>query len=96
MRQRTISGAAVALPTLLILGVLWLTTDSDRDRREQSREFQQLTRGLGFGPVLDLSECDFSLDPRLAAGCPLDLGPVAGGKCFCRQHTFSVFFYSEP
>ena len=50
--------------------------------RPGERSFQELVGGLGFGPALDLSRCEFSFDPRLCPGCPADLGPVPAGRCF--------------
>ena len=54
-------------------------------------EFQRLVGGLGLGPAVDLSRCDFSFDPRLCHGCPEDLGPIPGGAYFCPHHACSIF-----
>jgi hypothetical protein len=62
---------------------------------EKSEEFQRLVGGLGLGPALELSECDFGFDPRIGARCVQDLGPIPAGTCFCRQHAFSILSYRE-
>lgn len=57
-----------------------------------SEEFQRLVGGLGGGPAVELSGCEFSFDPRLCEECSLNHGPVPGGVFFCRQHGCSILF----
>lgn len=66
-----------------------------RPQEERSgQEFQTLVRGVGFGPAVDLSGCAFAFDPRLASGCPRDLGPLPSGSVYCTHHSF--FSYPSP
>jgi hypothetical protein len=60
-------------------------------RRQRHEEFQQLVRGLGFGPAIDLSRCPICFDPRLGWTCRQEQGPIPGGGYFCPQHALSVF-----
>ena len=55
------------------------------------RDFQRLVGGLGFGPALDLSRCDFTFDPRVGNVCPGNLGPIPSGRVFCPEHACSIF-----
>src|SRR5712692_5945212 len=64
--------------------------------RSGQRAFQELVGGLGFGPALDLSQCEFSFDPRLCPACSRELGPIPGGGYFCPHHACSVFYYPPP
>jgi hypothetical protein len=59
----------------------------------RTREFHHLVGGLGFGPALDLENCEFSFDPRLCPGCSYDCGPIPGGRAFCPYHAGSIFDY---
>ena len=58
-----------------------------------AEEFQRLVGGLGFGPARDLSQCEFSFDPRLCPACPDDVGPIPGGIFFCPYHASAVADY---
>src|SRR5262245_39566779 len=58
-----------------------------------SREFQELVGGLGFGPAVDLSQCENAFDPRLCPHCSWEAGPIPAGSRFCPQHGSSVFYY---
>ena len=62
---------------------------------EGSQEFQRLVGGLGLGPAMDLSQCDFSFDPRIGNVCPEDEAPIPGGVYFCPHHACSIFFYPQ-
>jgi hypothetical protein len=59
----------------------------------RAEEFQHLTGGLGFGPALDPSRCEFAFDPRLGPACSNDVGPVPGGLFFCPYHASAVVDY---
>jgi hypothetical protein len=85
------------LLTLAIGAVVAVFADGRRQRVRPVavEEFQSLVHGIGFGPVLDLSQCEFSFDPRLAAGCSADLGPIPGGKHFCPHHACSILYYPQ-
>ncbi|HEV3256336.1 MAG TPA: hypothetical protein VG013_05595 [Gemmataceae bacterium] len=80
----------------LAVGAGVLVTVGGRDQgqeRARAKEYQELVGGLGFGPVLDLSVCANSFDPRVCPRCGADLGPVPGGGSFCPQHACSVLYY---
>jgi hypothetical protein len=61
--------------------------------RANSDAFQQLVGGLGFGPALDLSQCEFSFDPRVCGHCASTQATIAGGMYLCPHHACSIFFY---
>jgi hypothetical protein len=83
----SIVGLALAAIAVLLCDLRYQTRQADR-----SREFQRLVCGLGLGPATDLSQCEFSFDPRLEPTCGADCGPIPGGVYFCPQHACSVFF----
>lgn len=92
---------SVLFATLLSLvigagGVIIADMRQQQRPPEKERDFQRLVHGLGFGPALDLSQCEFSLDPRLSGHCPEDLGPIPGGVHFCPLHACSILFYPQP
>jgi hypothetical protein len=62
---------------------------------ERARAFHGLVGGLGFGPALDLSPCEFSFDPRLCPACSQDVRPLPGGMFFCPYHASAVLDYAE-
>ena len=89
-------------PALLLAAILTLSVLagvavalSDRPTADEGRaaEFYRLVGGLGFGPALDLSSCEYSLDPRICPACSQDVGPIPGGLPFCPHHACSVFAY---
>lgn len=83
-----ILGLAGAASVVLAVGA---GEDTRRDRR--AREFHGLVGGLGFGPAFSLEPCASAFDPRLCPACPMDTGPVPGGKVFCSHHAGSVLVY---
>lgn len=87
----------VALMSLVIAagGVTIADARWQRGQPERVDEFQRLVHGLGFGPAIDLSRCEFSFDPRLSGNCPEDLGPIPGGVHFCPHHACSILFYRQ-
>lgn len=81
---------ALALGTGMLLLVDGGSSDVEGDR---SQELQSLLGGLGFGPALDLSACEFSFDPRVGNRCSADQGPIPGATYFCSQHASSILYY---
>ncbi len=92
------------LPRLVLMSLIGLSVAAGailvaESRRNpvasrQSREFQQMVGGLGFGPAIDLSRCTLAFDPRLGPVCDSQLGPIPGGGFVCPYHACSVFDYS--
>lgn len=87
-----IRNGACALPGCLLAISLCAVTilaggflpETSRDHRRQ--EFQSLVLGLGFGASVDLSECVYSFDPRMAEGCSQMEGPIPGAFFLCSRH----------
>jgi hypothetical protein len=83
-----------AILSLAIMAGLTLTLGAGSTVEEaRAQEFHRLVGGLGYGPALDLSGCDFAFDPRLATGCSYDCGPIPCGLYFCPHHAGSIFEY---
>lgn len=61
-------------------------------RRAESDEFQRLMGGLGTGPALTMSPCEFSFDTRIASTRPASYHPLICGEYFCPQQTISIFY----
>jgi hypothetical protein len=80
-----ILGLATAAGAVLVFG-----SRPAAGEEKRAEEFQHLVGGLGFGPALDLEQCDFAFDPRLAPACPNDCGPIPGGVFFCPYHACSI------
>jgi hypothetical protein len=89
---RLLFALVVALISAAV-GVLVIGAGSSGDVERRTQEFHHLVGGLGFGPVVDLTQCEFSFDPRLCPACSNDCGPIAGGMFFCPQHACSIFEY---
>ncbi len=91
----------MTFPRLILASLIGLTAAASaivlaESRRNpmaagQSREFQQMLGGLGFGPAIDLSRCTLAFDPRLGPVCESQLGPIPGGGFVCPHHACSVF-----
>jgi hypothetical protein len=86
----------IAIGTLTLLAAVVLFRDAapTRHRVEISEDFHRLVGGLGFGPVLDLSQGSGSFDPRLDGewldanerlDSPAQFGPL---------NPLSIFHYS--
>lgn len=85
---RLIASLAAAAVLILVIG-----TRRQHLEQSHSRQFQKLVRGLGFGPALDLSKCEFSFDPRLNPFCSWDCRPTPAGIDFCPIHASSILRY---
>ena len=92
--EKTLFGLIV---TVFAAAIMVLAVDSRlHDLAEsQSRQFQELLHGFGFGPALDLSTCEFSFDPRLNESCPWDCVQTPGGIDFCPIHATSILPYKQ-
>ena len=95
MMETRSRGLLLALLLLVAASAAALAAEGHAEQACAARaeDFQRLVGGLGFGPTLDWSECPFSFDPRLEDACGADLGPIAGGGCFCPHHACSVWPY---
>ena len=90
-------------PGVLLAGVVVLTLaaglvlvlEARPAESPHGQAFHGLVGGLGFGPALDLSDCEFSFDPRLCPCCSQDVGHVPGGMFLCPHHAGTVLYYSE-
>jgi hypothetical protein len=88
---RILLGAVLAL-AIAAGTVIILDAGSGGEQAARCQEFQSLLGGLGLGPALDISQCDFSFDPRVGHTCPEDLGPIPGATYFCSQHVSSILY----
>jgi hypothetical protein len=101
-RIERVSGRAFSIVlclSVLAIGVLMVLareTSREAARERRASDFQKLVGGLGLGPAADPSRCAYSYDPRLAAGCPHQHGPVPGGTCFCPYHGCSILTLQPP
>ena len=57
-----------------------------------ARRFQELVRGFGLGPALDLDPCGLGFDPRICPLCSAQNGAIPGVMWFCPHHAGSIFF----
>lgn len=91
------SALFVALLLLAATAGVILTAEERAAQRRQAHDeaFQRLVGGLGFGPSLDLSDGDFSFDPRLDDSHAAESGPIPGGACFRPRQAASLSFYSS-
>ena len=83
------------IATLFLAAIAALVVDPKLHaaQQQQSRQFQELVHGLGLGPALDLSICEFAFDPRMNRSCPWDGGRTPGGVHFCPHHSGSILWY---
>ncbi len=56
---------------------------------ETVRMFQRMAGGLGLGASVRPRWCFINFDPRIEH-CTCDEQPVAGGYCYCPEHTGTV------
>ena len=91
MGDRSTVFLSAALFALTAAAAAVLVSEAVGGRERPAAEFQQLVGGLGSGPALDLADCPFAFDPRLAGVCQDEGGPVPGGGCFCPYHAGAVF-----
>jgi hypothetical protein len=94
--MRRTSVAVILLLTMVAAAGIVLAIGARPPAEDQSKVFHRLVGGLGFGPTLDLSRCEFGFDPRLCPACSNDYGPIPGGMFFCPQHASSIFDYPPP
>jgi hypothetical protein len=83
------------LLALVAATVLVLTQEASyqHQRTERSEACQHLVSGLGFGPSLDLTRCEFRFDPRLADHDTDNEGPLPGGARYFGAQGSSIFQY---
>jgi hypothetical protein len=88
-------------PWLLLGAVLALTgsagillaTEALATKGHERQVFQELVRGFGLGPALDLDPCGLGFDPRICPLCSAQNGAIPGVMWFCPHHAGSIFFY---
>lgn len=98
-RWKISEGTLLLLTGLLLLSSVAILLAEERARPGKERVaqgFQTLVHGTGFGPSGDLSVCAFAFDPRIAARCPHDLGPLPLGGAYCPAHALALFSYPAP
>ena len=85
MTLRRTDALALAVLALAATASATVAVRSARPARQiaDSREFQRLVRGLGLGPVTDLSRNESAFDPRVGAVCPERFHPIPAGDAFC-------------
>jgi hypothetical protein len=83
--------AILALALVAIVFIAWDTCVTNQ-HAERGREFQRLVRGLGLGPAVTLSPCEFSFDARVFPDWRTAHHPIACGEFFCPGHASSVFY----
>lgn|SRR5262245_30540473 len=96
MSRGTVLLAVILAVTCAAVLIMALAGQSGARHPEHARSFHRLVGGLGFGPAVDLSRCEFSFDPRLCPACSRDDGPIPGGMFFCPYHASAVFDYPPP
>jgi hypothetical protein len=85
-----ISAAGLLAATLALLG-RESVRGSGRDL-ETVRKFQGMAGGLGLGTTCVPRWCFVNFDPRIEH-CTCAEQPVAGGYCYCPEHTGTVSFF---
>lgn len=95
MRRSVVKVYVAGLLSICAVAIALVALDGDLgdSKRAQADSFQQVVGGLGFGPALDLSQCEFSFDPRLCGHCASTQATIAGGSYFCPHHACSIFSY---
>jgi len=78
---------------VLTAGSIVLVGDRNEATMAEAEEFQQLVGGLGFGPALEIDRAPEAFDPRLAARCADNLGPLPGTSVLCPYQACSIFAY---
>jgi hypothetical protein len=88
-----ISAAGLLAATLALLG-RESVRGSGRDL-ETVRKFQRMAGGLGLGATCVPRWCFVNFDPRIEH-CTCAEQPVAGGYCYCPEHTGTVSYFERP
>ena len=57
--------------------------------------YQQLVHGVGLGATTKPTWCYINFDPRVDPRCPCMEWPIAGGYCYCPDHTGSVSYMAN-
>src|ERR1035437_3723523 len=84
--------AAILLATFAVLGFDSFCRSSDP---ETVRQFQRMAGGLGLGATVRPRWCFVNFDPRIEH-CTCAEQPVAGGYCYCPEHSGTVSFFDGP
>ncbi len=61
---------------------------------EAVRTFQRMAGGLGLGASVRPRWCFVNFDPRIER-CTCAEQPLAGGYCYCPEHTGTVSFFGR-
>jgi hypothetical protein len=83
----------IAVVGLLVLAAAAVFAADQHARPGEERiaqDFQELVRGTGLGPAVDLTGCEFAFDPRICSRCSRDIGPLPLGAIFCPYHALSI------
>jgi len=82
--------ALVAVVLILAAGLFAAEKRADAKRARREQSFQQLVRGVGLGPAVDMSGCEAAFDVRICPTCSHDIGPLPLGSIYCPHHALSV------
>ncbi len=88
-----ISAAGLLLATWALLGREALCGPGND--LETEREFQRMAGGLGLGATCVPRWCFVNFDPRIEH-CTCAEQPVAGGYCYCPEHSGTVSYFVDP
>ncbi len=85
--------AGLLLASLALLGRE--TLDRSGHDLETVRNFQRMAGGLGLGATCVPRWCFVNFDPRIEH-CTCPEQPVAGGYCYCPEHTGTISCFVAP
>jgi len=85
-----VMAAGLLVATFALLG--WECVRGSVHDLETVRTFQRMAGGLGLGANLRPRWCFVNFDPRIEH-CTCAEQPVAGGYCYCPEHTGTVSFF---
>lgn len=85
----------IVLLCLMLTVIIYLTAESLNLNAKETyikKNFQQLVHGVGLGATTKPTWCYINFDPRVDPRCPCVEWPIAGGYCYCPDHTGSVSY----
>ena len=80
---------------LLIAVVTYLAAESlnvGKANVNIENNFQQVVHSVGIGATTKPTWCYINFDPRIDPRCPCIEWPIAGGYCYCPDHTGTISY----